>query len=80
MKKPVCLILMCLVSVMAFAFGNHGRSPVLDNTSIRRSERDMNRQTKNFQTQRRYSSVVNSRQNKALKKQRAKQAQSDKGL
>ncbi len=73
MKKPVCLILICLVSATTFAYGNHGRSPVLDNTSIRRSERAMNSQTSSFQNHRRYSAVVNSPKARALRKQQAKQ-------
>ncbi|HTB31400.1 MAG TPA: hypothetical protein VK808_05195 [Bacteroidia bacterium] len=75
MKKPVCLILICLVSAVSYAFGSHGRSPVLDNTSIRRSERAMNAQTRSFQTHRRYSSEVNSHRAKALRKEHAKDGQ-----
>ncbi len=73
MKKPVCLILICLVTSAVCAYGNHGRSPVLDNTSIRRSERAMNSQTSSFQNHRRYSTVVNSPKAKALRKEQAKQ-------
>ena len=80
MKKPVSLILICLVSASAFAFGNHGRSPILDNTSIRRSEKSMNSQMNTFQNHRRYSSQVNSHRSRALRKQQGKAAPDGSGL
>jgi len=66
-------MLICLVTSAVFAYGNHGRSSVLDNTSIRRSEKETNRQTSSFQNHRRYSAIVNSPKAKALHKEQAKQ-------
>jgi hypothetical protein len=65
MKKPVFLFLICLLSGIASAQSIKGGyvrvSPTVNNSSIRRSVREQAAQTKNFATQRRYSSAVRGR-------------------
>ena len=74
MKKPACLLIVCLLSVMT------GKTnPVVDNSSIRKSKKEQSKQTKEFTNDKRYSSVVNSAQGKAQRKQQAK-AGKGKGL
>jgi len=73
MKTLVCLVLVCFLSGMAYASReNEKKSPTVYNTSIKKSEREMNAQVKNFQSHRLYSSYINSHRSKALKKQQAK--------
>jgi hypothetical protein len=73
MKKPVCLLFVCLMYGMIFAFsGGTKGSPAMNNPSIKKSEKDMNKQVGNFQSHHRYSSLVNNHAAKTLKKQQAK--------
>jgi len=78
MKKPACLLIVCLLSVMTYA-QNGKTNPVVDNSSIRKSKKEQSKQTKEFTNDKRYSSVVNSAQGKAQRKQQAK-AGKGKGL
>ncbi len=82
MKKPVFIFLICLLSGIVSAQSMKGGrvrvSPSIANSSISRSERYQSRQTRNFTTQRRYSSAVNSHRAKAARKQQSKAA--EKGL
>lgn len=71
MKKPVCLLMICLLSTLVYA-QNGKVSSVVDNPSIRKSEKTQDKQTKEFQTHKRYSNLVNSAQAKAQRKQQAK--------
>jgi hypothetical protein len=82
MKKPMCILLACFVSGLIYAFpGGPKGSPVLNNPSIKRSEKDMNKQVSSFQNHKRYSSIVGSHGvAKASKKQEAKPTTGGKGL
>ncbi len=72
MKKPVLFLLICLFSGMLYAFSGDKKSPAVSNSSIKKSERGMDKQTKDFQTKRRYSSLINSHYAKAQRKQQPK--------
>jgi len=84
MKKPVCIFLICLLSGIVSAQTMRGGhiivSPSVNNPSIRKSERAQSRQTQNFTSQRRYSSAVNGRKAKAVRRQQAKSAPNGSGL
>jgi len=80
MKKPVCILLICLVSGITYAQTTaKPGSPSVDNTSIRKSKKAQDKQTKEFETQKRYSSVVKGPKPKGQKKQQAKDKNVPKG-
>lgn len=73
MKKPLLLFLICLLSGMAFALQTSKKNnPITDNSAIKHSKKEDAKQAKQFQNDKRYSYLVNSRKAKALKKQQAK--------
>ncbi len=87
MKKLLCLSLICLLSGMIYAFPGNGKKAngALDNSSIKKSEKEQDKQTKKFQNQRRYSGQVNShsprqRKRNAAKAQQTQQKEQGKGL
>lgn len=79
MKKQVCAVIFCLLSLGAFA-QNGKVSPVVDNPSIRKSEKEQSKQTNEFRNHKRYGNLVNSPQAKAQRKQQAKSGGKGKGL
>lgn len=71
MKRLMFLLVICMMSGITYA-GNVKKSPTVDNSSIRRSERLSNKQTRQFANNRHFSSVTHNHRAKALKKQQAK--------
>ena len=78
MKKPLYLLFVCLLALGAFA-QNGKVSPVMDNPSIRKSEKEQSKQTNEFRNHKRYSNLVNSTQAKAQRKQQARTGGKGKG-
>lgn len=72
MKKCLCLLAICLLSVIAYAQNSKKVDPTVDNPSIRKSKKEQSKQAKEFANDKRYSSLVNSHQAKEERKQQAK--------
>jgi len=77
MKKLLCLLSICLASGITYAFPGNGKkaNATVDNPSIKKSEKEQDKQTKTFQNQRRYSGQVNSHSAKQRKRNAAKAQQ-----
>jgi hypothetical protein len=80
MKTVVCLLLICFFSETALAQTTLNKlPPTQDNSSIKKSERAQNKQTKEFQVRKSYPSMKGHGANKS-KKQTAKNQDQGKGL
>lgn len=67
MKKTLFILMGCLLMQMMYA-----RQTPVTNTDAKASQNMQNKQTKKFQKNKKYSSVTNSHQAKAARKQQAK--------
>jgi hypothetical protein len=84
MKKLLCLLLVCLVSGITYAQNDKRANGSVDNPSIKKSRKEEDKRTKEFDNHKRYSSVVNGHKVKTQKTQQqdkpAKQAKPEKNV